>query len=132
MPDPYREPTENEPEAVKELKGMPSLPEAKEQPVAPEKPPIEPSQEQAPPPSPASVSSPSPSPPPPAKTPASADPEKDRQLKMLIDLAFQQGIEKAIEAVNSTGDAYLVDKFHDTLVDELRQQLIEKGKLKEI
>jgi len=58
--------------------------------------------------------------------------ENDRQLKMLVDLAFSRGINKAVEAVNATGDAYLIDKFHDTLVDELRQQLVEKGKLKEV
>jgi hypothetical protein len=70
--------------------------------------------------------------PPIPETPPAADLNQDRQLKILIDLAFEQGIAKAIEAVNATGDAYLIDKFHDTLVDELRQQLVEKGKLKEV
>jgi len=27
---------------------------------------------------------------------------------------------------------YLIDEFHDTLIDEMRQQLIDKGKLEEI
>ena len=72
--------------------------------------------------------------PPPAAAPKKDDLKnltEDRQMKILIDLAFQQGIDKAVNAAKATGDAYLIDKFHDTLVDELRQQLIERGKLKE-
>lgn len=67
-----------------------------------------------------------------SESPPATDLDQDRQLKILIDLAFEQGISKAIEAANASGNAYLIDKFHDTLVDELRQQLIEKGKLKEV
>jgi hypothetical protein len=59
------------------------------------------------------------------------DLDKEHQLKVLVDLALQQGIEKAVAAAKATGDAYLIDQLHDTLIDELRQQLIEKGKLKE-
>ncbi len=58
--------------------------------------------------------------------------DRDRQLKILVDLAFQQGINKAVEADKATESPYLIDEFHDTLVDQLRQQLIEKGKLKEL
>ena len=59
------------------------------------------------------------------------DVDKEHQLKILVDLALQEGIEKAVAAAKATGDAYLIDELHDKLVDELRQQLIEKGKLKE-
>ena len=87
-----------------------------------------------------SKASPTPSPPPSGTTQAagaapkkedSRDLDKEHQLKVLVDLALQQGIEKAVASAKATGDAYLIDRFHDTLVDELRQQLIEKGKLKE-
>ena len=58
--------------------------------------------------------------------------EKDRQLKMLVDIAFSKGLDKAVEAARATNNAYLIDEFHDMLVDKLRQELIEKGKLKEL
>lgn len=131
MPDPYREPIENT--------SVPSQPAAVEKPLAPEtKEEIKPAEKpkeipQAPPmqtppvqaaPLPAQI-------PPVPPTLASSAVEQDRQLKILVDMAFSQGIEKAVQAAKDSGDAYLLDKFHDTLVDELHQQLVERGKLKE-
>ncbi len=130
MPDSYREPIEDKPEALKELEQMPSGPEAKELPATPEKPSPAPSQEQAQlSASPVSLSSSQSA----AAVPTQGtDLENDRQLKILVDLAFQKGIDAAVEAAKASEDPYLIDKFHDTLVDELRQQLIEKKKLKEV
>ncbi len=130
MPDPYREITEEKSEAVKELEQIPAAPEAKEQPIAPEKPSVTP-QEQAP-----ASAVPVSAPPQtttsqPAPASVSADLENDRQLKILVDLAFAQGIDKAVSAARASENPYLIDKFHDTLVDELRQKLVEGGKLKE-
>jgi len=71
----------------------------------------------------------------PAAQPSSNDSkilEKDRQLKILVDMAFAEGIDKAVEAAKATNSAYLIDELHDMLVDKLRQELIEKGKLKEV
>lgn len=132
MSDPYRELTEDKPKTVKELGEMSAGPETKEQPFAPETPSVAPSQEQAP-----AVAGPVSSPPsstvPPQTAPAplNTDLENDRQLKILVDLAFSEGIDKAVQAARSSENPYLIDKFHDTLVDELRQKLLEKGKLKE-
>lgn len=58
--------------------------------------------------------------------------KKNQQLKSLVDLAFEKGVTYATEVVRQLDSAYLIDEFHDTLVDKLRQELIEKDKLKEI
>lgn len=60
------------------------------------------------------------------------DLEKDQQVKKLVDLAFQKGIAYAADVAKEMDSAYLIDEFHDTLVDELHKELVEKGKLEEI
>jgi hypothetical protein len=141
MSDPYREPIE-EPaaappkiekpapfeaeKAMQKIREIPSSAPAQETPKPTPAPPVS-----TPPPS-VPEPAPTPAPPPPApKKESLKDLNEDRQMKTLVDMAFQQGIDKAVEAARATGQAYLIDKLHDTLIDELRQQLIEKGKLKE-
>ncbi len=58
--------------------------------------------------------------------------EKNQQLKNLVDLAFQKGIDYAAEVAREMDSAYLMDEFHDTLVDQLHKELVERGKLEEI
>lgn len=58
--------------------------------------------------------------------------EKNQQLKGLVDLAFQKGINYATEVVRNLDNPYLLDEFHDTLVDKLHKELVERGKLEEI
>lgn len=58
--------------------------------------------------------------------------EKNQQLKNLVDLAFQKGINYAADVAKEMDNAYLMDEFHDTLVDKLHKELVEKGKLEEI
>jgi len=58
--------------------------------------------------------------------------EKNQQLKNLVDLAFQKGIFYAADVAREMDSAYLMDEFHDTLVDQLHKELVEKGKLEEI
>lgn len=58
--------------------------------------------------------------------------EKNQQLKNLVDLAFQKGISYAADVAREMDSAYLMDEFHDTLVDQLHKELVEKGKLEEI
>lgn len=55
---------------------------------------------------------------------------KERQIKLLTDLAFEKGIPHAVEVVKKMDNPYLLDEFHDALVDELYKKLIETGKLK--
>ena len=131
MNDPYRESTQDETDSAPKIE-TPIKPEIiKPQEIIPEKPaeivrpanvitPVAPAVSV-----PLGVSAQSPS----------DDPkilEKDRQLKMLVDIAFSKGLDQAVEAARATNNAYLIDEFHDLLVDKLRQELIEKGKLKEL
>ncbi|MDD5590282.1 MAG: hypothetical protein PHQ47_03900 [Candidatus Portnoybacteria bacterium] len=136
MPDPYLEPTTEtseqtpwkdsgqapKPESAPDLKSekIPT-PEKKTEAPAPAK-------EQA-----TAAVAPASSPVPPSPSASALDDiDQDRQLKILVDLAFTQGIDKAVLAARATENAYLIDKLHDTLVDELAEKLKNEGKLKEI
>ena len=55
-----------------------------------------------------------------------------RQVKVLITLAFEKGIRHSIKVARNLNDAYLLDELHDKLVGELRNELVEKGKLKDL
>ena len=57
------------------------------------------------------------------------DTNKENQVKALRDLAFQKGVDFAIEVAKNLDNAYVLDEFHDSLIDELREKLIEKGNL---
>lgn len=57
--------------------------------------------------------------------------DQDKQVKVLCDLAFQKGLDYAIKTARALDNAYVLDEFHDTLIDELREQLIQKGRLAE-
>lgn len=58
--------------------------------------------------------------------------QKERQIKLLTDLAFEKGVIHATEVAKKLDDPYILDEFHDTLVDELYNYLVEQGKLKQI
>ena len=58
--------------------------------------------------------------------------EKNQQLKNLVDLAFQKGISYAADVARNLDSAYLMDEFHDTLIDQLHKELVARGKLEEI
>jgi len=58
--------------------------------------------------------------------------EKTQQLKGLIDIAFQKGISYAVDVVKEMDNPFLMDELHDVLVDELRKELVERGKIEEI
>ncbi len=55
-----------------------------------------------------------------------------RQVKVLVTLAFEKGIAYSIKVARSFNDAYLLDQFHDELIGKLHDELVRKGKLKEI
>jgi len=57
---------------------------------------------------------------------------KERQIQLLTDLAFEKGIPHAVEVAKRLENPFLLDEFHDALVDELYNKLIEEGKLKQI
>ena len=54
------------------------------------------------------------------------------QVKKLTFLAFEKGIGHSIKVARSLNDAYLLDELHDSLRGELHQELVKKGKLKDI
>lgn len=57
---------------------------------------------------------------------------RERQIQLLVDLAFEKGVSHAIDVARSLNSPYLLDEFHDTLVDELYNKLVEQGKLEKI
>ena len=59
------------------------------------------------------------------------DVNRQNQIKMLCDLAFEKGIDVAIEEAKKLDSPYILDEFHDALVGELYKQLIEQGKLEQ-
>ena len=57
---------------------------------------------------------------------------KERQVQLLVNLAFDKGLSHAIEVAKRLENPYLLDEFHDTLVDELYNKLVQEGKLKQL
>ena len=58
--------------------------------------------------------------------------KKERQAQLLTDLAFEKGVSHATEVAKKLDDPFILDEFHDTLVDELYNYLVEQGKLKQV
>lgn len=58
--------------------------------------------------------------------------EKNQQLKALVDLAFAKGVAYAADVARRLDSPYLMDEFHDTLVDKLHKELVQRGKLEEV
>ncbi len=48
-------------------------------------------------------------------------------LQMLVTVALQDSIPKAVLDARKSGNAFLLDKLHDVLVDEYYEQLKSKG-----
>jgi len=55
-----------------------------------------------------------------------------RQIKVLTTLAFEKGIIYSIKVARGLNNAYLLDELHDKLVGELHEELIKRGKLKDL
>lgn len=58
--------------------------------------------------------------------------DRQNQIKTLVDLSFSKGLDFAIEVVRGLDNAYVLDEFHDALIDELYKKLVEQGKMKEL
>jgi hypothetical protein len=56
--------------------------------------------------------------------------DKPKQVKMLVFLSFKKGINYAANLAAQLKDPYLLDEFHDTLVDHLYDLLVKKRKIK--
>ena len=67
-------------------------------------------------------------------TPLPEDTRKKIQevLQKLVDIAFERGLLEAITEARKTNDPYVIDAFHDALVDKLYEELIRRHKLEEL
>jgi len=60
------------------------------------------------------------------------DNSKDEgQVKVLREIAFEKGLDIAIEEAKKLNNPHILDEFHDDLVDKFYQKLVEAGKLEE-
>ena len=59
-------------------------------------------------------------------------PELQQQVQEFIDIIFNKSIGDALTKVKATHNPALIDAFHDALVDNLYDQLVERGKIKEL
>lgn len=58
--------------------------------------------------------------------------ELKAKVQELVNTAFSKTIDDAIKQARATNNAALIDAFHDALVDELYNYLVERGKLKKL
>jgi hypothetical protein len=72
---------------------------------------------------------PQPAAPPPSGTELT---EMERRVQEFVNIAFEKTIGEAAKEVRATHNPALIDAFHDTLVDQLYDQLVERGKIKEL
>ena len=56
---------------------------------------------------------------------------KDK-VKEIIDLVFAKNLDEGIAEAGKSGNPALMDAFHDMLVDELYDQLVEKRKIDKV
>ncbi|MBI2062954.1 MAG: hypothetical protein HYT61_01785 [Candidatus Yanofskybacteria bacterium] len=71
-------------------------------------------------------------PPPVIEPPAYLSPELKEKVQELVNVAFQQTLETAIGQARATNNAALIDAFHDALVDELYNYLVERRKIQKL
>lgn len=58
--------------------------------------------------------------------------DRENQIKELCKLSFSEDLDFAVNVAKGLDSAYVLDEFHDALVDELYDKLVEKGELKKI
>ena len=59
-------------------------------------------------------------------------PELKDKVQELVNLVFNKSLEDGIKEVAKTNNAALIDAFHDVLVDELYNILVERKKLEPV
>ncbi|GMX58437.1 MAG: hypothetical protein MCSN_0910 [Candidatus Microsyncoccus archaeolyticus] len=47
---------------------------------------------------------------------------EEKQIQEIIEIAFKEGIEKALKIVKDLNDPYLLDEFHDRLLEEINKR----------
>ncbi|MBI2063702.1 MAG: hypothetical protein HYT65_01780 [Candidatus Yanofskybacteria bacterium] len=71
-------------------------------------------------------------PPPVIEPPSYLAPELKEKVQELVNIAFTQTPSIAIKQAQATSNAALIDAFHDALVDELYNYLVERGKIQKL
>ena len=71
-------------------------------------------------------------PPPTASQPSYLSDELKDKVQELINIAFQENLDKAIGKAKDFNNPALLEAFHGALVDELFQYLVERGKLNKL
>ncbi len=51
------------------------------------------------------------------------------QVQQFVNIAFTKSVDEAIREIVKTGSAALIDAFHDTLTDQLYQELVSRKKI---
>lgn len=67
--------------------------------------------------------------PPPHPGPTQPPKDLDKDVILLVQVAFQEGILVALERVRKTHNPHLIDAFHDALTDRFMHDLRERGLL---
>ncbi len=71
-------------------------------------------------------------PPPTSEPPSYLSDELKAKVQELVDIAFTKGLTEAVKEVSKINNAALLDAFHDVLVDQLYDVLVERGKLEKV
>lgn len=71
-------------------------------------------------------------PPPVVEPPSYLSDELKATVQQLVNTAFTTTLADAIKQARATNNAALIDAFHDALVDELYNYLIERGKIQKL
>ena len=64
-----------------------------------------------------------------SSVPSYQDPALAATVQQLVNVAFTQSLQQAINQAVKTGNAALIDALHDVLVDQLHQELLNRQKL---
>ncbi|HEY4507005.1 MAG TPA: hypothetical protein VJH71_02510 [Candidatus Paceibacterota bacterium] len=70
--------------------------------------------------------------PPTVEPPSYLAPELKDKVQELVNIAFNQSPGEAIKQAKASNNAALIDAFHDALVDELYNHLLERGKIQRL
>ena len=71
-------------------------------------------------------------PPPISEPPSYLSDELKTKVQDLVDTAFTKGLAEAVKEVSKINNPALLDAFHDVLVDQLYDVLVERGKLEKV
>lgn len=58
--------------------------------------------------------------------------KEQANLQELVDVAFNHGIASAIKTAQKMNNPYILDAFHDLLVDKLYDELVKRHRLEEL